>query len=61
MTARRVRFDPRENEFLRGAKERKEKAERKARSDLVRDLLGNPFRPAAVDPAWLTPTVVPLA
>src|SRR5206468_398426 len=25
-TARRVRFDPRENEFLRGAKERKEKA-----------------------------------
>jgi hypothetical protein len=60
-TARRVRFDPRENEFLRGAKERKEKAERKARSDLVRDLLGNPFRPAAVDPAWQTPTVTALA
>ena len=28
---------------------------------LLRDLFGNPFRPIAVDPAWLTPTVVQLA
>lgn len=28
---------------------------------IVRDIFGNPFRPAATDPAWLTPTVVQLA
>jgi hypothetical protein len=28
-------------------------AERAAQSDLARDLLGNPFRPATLDPAWL--------
>src|SRR5205823_8776844 len=28
---------------------------------LVRDVFGNPFRPVAVDPAWLTSTVVGLA
>jgi hypothetical protein len=27
--------------------------ERAARAGLIRDLLGNPFRPAALDPAWL--------
>jgi hypothetical protein len=27
----------------------------------LRDLFGNPFRPVAVDPSWLTPTVVALA
>src|SRR5262249_39052481 len=48
---RRVRFDPREDEFLRGAKQRKEKAERKARCDLIRDLVGNPFRPSPPLPA----------
>jgi hypothetical protein len=53
-TALKVRFDPRDNEFLRGAEERKDKTERKARGDLIRDLLGNPFRPAARDPAWLS-------
>ena len=53
-TAKKVRFDPRENEFLRGAKERKEKTERKARSDLIRDFIGNPFHPVTIDPAWLT-------
>jgi hypothetical protein len=52
-TAKKVRFDPRENEFLRGAKERKEKTERKARSDLIRDFIGNPFRPVAITLAWL--------
>lgn len=28
---------------------------------LMRDIFGNPFRPVAVDPAWLTSTVVSLA
>jgi hypothetical protein len=28
---------------------------------LLRDLFGNPFRPVAVDPGWLTPEVVHLA
>jgi hypothetical protein len=30
-------------------------------ADSVRDILGNPFRPMAVDPAWLTSAVVSLA
>jgi hypothetical protein len=35
---------------------------RKARqADLLRDVFGNPFRRVAVDPAWLTSTVVALA
>jgi hypothetical protein len=59
--AQKPRFDPREDEFLRGAKERKEKVERTARSDLVRDLLGNPFRPLVADPSWRTPTITSLA
>src|SRR5262249_39734841 len=29
-------------------------------ADLVREVTGNPFRPVAVNPAWLTPTVVRL-
>ena len=56
-----ARFDPRENEFLRGAKERKDKTERKARAALLRELLGNPFRPASFDSHWRTSTVVALA
>jgi hypothetical protein len=32
-----------------------------AQSHLLHDLLGNPFRPVALDPAWLTPTVTALA
>jgi hypothetical protein len=28
---------------------------------LLRDVFGNPFRPAALDPAWLTPTVTGIA
>jgi hypothetical protein len=36
-------------------------AERPLQAALLRDLLGNPFRPAALDPAWLTPDVVALA
>jgi hypothetical protein len=30
-------------------------------AQLVRDIFGNPFRPVAIDPSWLTPTVVNLA
>jgi hypothetical protein len=30
-------------------------------SNLFRDLFGNPFRPVALDPTWLTPTVKALA
>jgi hypothetical protein len=38
-------------------------AERREQAALLRDLLGNPFRPAAVDPAWLKwgTAVVPVA
>jgi hypothetical protein len=28
---------------------------------LLRDIFGNPFRPVAIDPAWVTSTVVALA
>jgi hypothetical protein len=30
-------------------------------ADLVREVVGNPFRPVAADPSWLTPAVVDLA
>jgi hypothetical protein len=30
-------------------------------TDIVRDILGNPFRPVIADPSWLTSTVVALA
>jgi hypothetical protein len=36
-------------------------AERAAQADLLRDIMGNPFRTAPVDPAWLKPSVVDLA
>ena len=32
-----------------------------ALANLLREVLGNPFRPVSVDPAWLTSTVVTLA
>jgi hypothetical protein len=35
--------------------------ERKAHSSWLRDLFGNPFRPVAFDPAWLTAAVLSLA
>src|SRR5262245_30688199 len=35
--------------------------ERAAQVLLVRDILGNPFRPVSINPAWLTPTVTSLA
>jgi hypothetical protein len=33
-------------------------AERRRQCDLLRCVFGNPFRPVAADPGWLTPTVV---
>jgi hypothetical protein len=36
-------------------------AERAAQADLLRDIVGNPFRPAAVDPRWRTAEAVELA
>jgi hypothetical protein len=36
-------------------------ADELAQADLVRDIFGNPFCPVALDPSWLTPTVVNFA
>ena len=46
-----------------GAAERINRAaeERAAQTELVRCLVGNPFREVAIDPAWLTSTVIALA
>jgi hypothetical protein len=35
-------------------------SQRTAQAKLLRDIFGNPFRPVAVEPAWLTPRVVDL-
>jgi len=29
------------------------KAERQGQADILRDIIGNPFRPVSIDPAWL--------
>ena len=34
---------------------------RREQADLIRDIFGDPFRPVAVDPAWLTTDVLVLA
>jgi hypothetical protein len=31
------------------------------RTELLRDIVGNPFRPVSINPVWLTPTVTSLA
>jgi hypothetical protein len=36
-------------------------AEKSAHADLLREILGNPFRPRPIDPSWLTPGVRDLA
>ena len=36
-------------------------AEQAAHCHLLRDMFGNPFRPVAIDPVWLTPVVLALA
>jgi hypothetical protein len=38
-----------------------ERAERGKQAMLLRDIFGNPFRPVALDPRWLTSSVVDLA
>jgi hypothetical protein len=43
------------------AREATRNEERAARAGLLRDLFGNPFRPASVSPAWPTPQVVAVA
>jgi hypothetical protein len=37
------------------------KKERNAQALLLRDILGNPFRPVTIEPAWLSPSRVTLA
>ena len=41
--------------------DRNTKKESKAQASLVREVIGNPFRLVALDPAWLSDTVVSLA
>ena len=36
-------------------------AEQQEQAHLLRDIVGNPFRPATLDPAWRTSTVLALA
>ena len=38
-----------------------EKAEQAAQAELLRDIFGDPFKPATCDPSWRTSTVVSLA
>jgi hypothetical protein len=35
--------------------------EKSLQADLLREIIGNPFRPVTIDPAWLTPNVIELA
>jgi hypothetical protein len=51
-TADRAAFD---------AGNRAKDAECRAQAALLRDIFGNPFRPIAIDPSWLTSTVTALA
>jgi hypothetical protein len=37
------------------------RTERQSQAEMLRDIVGNPFRPVAVDASWLTPTVLGLA
>jgi hypothetical protein len=46
---------------LAGHSEQALREEAARQAGLARDVLGNPFRPVAFDPAWRSPTVVALA
>jgi hypothetical protein len=48
-------------EEVRAAGERAGQAVRRGQCVLLRDILGNPFHPVEVDPAWLTPAAQALA
>jgi hypothetical protein len=47
--------------YVRGADDTAEQLEILEQSKVIRDIFGNPFRPIALNPAWLTPTVTTLA
>jgi len=49
------------HDVAHGVAEGGSKQESKVQAALVREVLGNPFRPVAFDPAWLTETVLLLA
>ena len=55
---RRADYGPEE---VRAAGERAGQAVRREQADLLRDIVGNPFRPVNPDPVWLTPKAVRLA
>jgi hypothetical protein len=44
-----------------GERQDRRDAEERVQCDLIRDIFGNPFRPVAVDPSWLTTDVRLLA
>ena len=52
--------DPRDPIQIKARRSARE-AEDRAHADLFRDIIGNPFRPVAFDPAWRTETAVGLA
>jgi hypothetical protein len=47
--------------ILAGANDIKRDATGREHASLFRDIFGNPFRPVAADPSWLTSTVLQLA
>ena len=48
-------------EYCQDAASPNTKSEQLVQTALLREIFGNPFRPAAVDPAWLTSDVLLLA
>jgi hypothetical protein len=57
--ARNVLYDDLESYFIGTWKDGPR--ERRAECQLLREVFGNPFRPATISPAWRTPSVVSLA
>ena len=57
--ARGVLYDDLESYFIGTWKDGPQ--ERRAECHLLREVFGNPFRPATISPAWRTPSVVSLA
>jgi hypothetical protein len=58
---KRAFHDPNPLDWDAGLFRRKVEAEMSAQAIILRDIIGNPFRPATIDPAWLTPGVIVLA
>ena len=48
-------------EYVVGARDVDLRPERRTHADVLRDIVGNPFHPVAVTPAWRTPAAVALA